>query len=84
VTGPNNYREAGLILTGDPCDYGCPHAGCQHEMASLTRAIAHAIQANTAATVATYGAAMKPADRHEWRKATDEDYAAEQDAEVTR
>ena len=81
MNGPANYREADLILTGDdPCSYGCPHSGCPHEMAALTRAIAHAIQANTAATVATYGAAMKPADRHEWMKATDPDY----DAEVTR
>jgi hypothetical protein len=27
---------------------------------------------------------MRPAGRHEWMKATDPDYAAEQDAEVIR
>ena len=83
MTGPDSYREATLLLENS-CDYGCPHAGCQHEMANLTRAIAHAIQANTAATIDIAGAGMKPADLHEWRKATDEDYAAECAAEVTR
>lgn len=83
MTGPSNYREANALLENG-CDYGCPHAGCQHEMAYIARAIVHAIQANTAATIDTYSAAMKPADLHEWRKATDEDYAAECAAEVTR
>ena len=58
--------------------------GCEHEMAAIGRAIAYAIQANTAATIDIAGAAMKPADLHEWMKATDEDYAAGQAAEVTR
>jgi hypothetical protein len=53
-------------------------------MAYLTRAIAYAIQANTASAIDIAGDGMKPADRHEWRKATDEDYAAECAAEVTR
>jgi hypothetical protein len=83
MTGPTNYREAEALLDNG-CDYGCPHAGCQHEMAYLTRAIVHAIQANTAATIDIAGAGMKPADLHEWMKAIDPDYAAEQAAEATR
>jgi len=84
MTGPNNFREAVLITEDSRCDYGCPHTGCPHEMAYLARAQVHAVLALTAATVATYAAAMTPADRHEWRKAIDPDYAAEQAAEVTR
>jgi hypothetical protein len=84
MTGPENYREADLILTGDadPCSYGCPHNGCPHEMAMIGRAIAHGLLALAATQVD--GAVMHPADRHEWLKATDPDYAAEQAAEVIR
>jgi hypothetical protein len=42
----------------------------------------HATLALAAATLVRSG--LTPADRHEWLKATDPDYAAEQDAEVTR
>ena len=40
MTGPEHWREADLILTGDadPCSYGCPHNGCPHEMAMIARA----------------------------------------------
>jgi hypothetical protein len=84
MTGPENDREADLILTGnaDPCSYGCPHNGCQHEMAMIARAQVHAALALTAATLIRSG--LTPADRHEWMKAIDPEYAAEQDAEVTR
>jgi hypothetical protein len=82
MNGPQNFREADLILTADPCSYGCPHTGCPHEMAAIGRAIAHSLQANTAAVMTRSG--LTPADRHEWLKATDPDYAAEQAAEVTR
>ena len=32
MTGPEHWREADLILSGDACEYGCPHSGCAHEM----------------------------------------------------
>lgn len=84
MNGPQHWREADLILTGDadPCSYGCPHNGCPHEMAMLTRAQVHATLALTAATMVRSG--LTPADRHEWLKAIDPEYAAEQAAEVTR
>jgi len=83
VNGPAHWREADLILTGDdPCSYGCPHSGCPHEMAMIGRAIAHGLLANTAAVIAANR--LSPADRHEWQKAIDPEYAAEQAAEVTR
>ena len=51
MTGPENYREAVAILTGESCDYGCPHTGCAHEAAYLARAQVHALLALTAAVV---------------------------------
>jgi hypothetical protein len=65
VTGPENYREAATILTGESYDYGCPHTGCAHEAAYLARAKVHALLALTAAVVA--GARMCPADRAGWQ-----------------
>jgi hypothetical protein len=82
MNGPQNYREADLILDGDRCSYGCPHTGCEHEMATLLAALVHSVQALTVATLVRSG--LTPADRLEWLKAIDPDYAAEQDAEVTR
>ena len=76
MNGPENFREADSIITDERCDYGCPHAGCPHEMAYLARAIVHAIQANTAATLVRSG--LTPAGRHEWLKAIDPEYAAGQ------
>ena len=84
MTGPNNYREAVLITEDSRCDYGCPHTGCPHEMAYLARAQVHATLALTAAVITGTARKLQPADRHEWRKAIDPDYAAEQTAEVTR
>jgi hypothetical protein len=84
VNGPDSFREANDILLGDRCSYGCPHTGCKHEMAMIGRAIAHAIQANTAATLARGSLSLTPADWHEWQMAIDPEYAAEQAAEVTR
>jgi hypothetical protein len=69
VTGPEHWREADLIVTQDPCSYGCPHAGCEHEMASLARAQVHATLA-LAAAVADGPAVMRPKDRDEWDRAT--------------
>ena len=70
MTGPEHWREADLILTGDsdPCSYGCPHSGCPHEMAMIARAQVHALLALTEAVVA--GATMRPEDRDEWDRAT--------------
>ena len=82
MSGPAHYREADLILAGDRCDYGCPHTGCQHEMRMIGLAIAHALLALTAATMTRTG--LTPADRHEWQKALDPEYAAECAAEATR
>ena len=84
MTGPNNFREAVLITEDSRCDYGCPHTGCPHEMAYLARAQVHATLALTAAVITGTAHKLQPADRHEWMKATDPDYAAGQDAEVTR
>jgi hypothetical protein len=49
MTGPQHWEEADLIVTGERCDYGCPHAGCEHEMSYLARAQVHAILALAAA-----------------------------------
>jgi hypothetical protein len=84
MTGPNNYREAVLITEDSRCDYGCPHTGCQHEMAYLARAQVHATLALTAAVIAGTADKIMPVIRDEWLKAIDPDYAAEQAAEVTR
>lgn len=48
MDGPQHWKEADLILTGDPCEYGCPHSGCPHEMRLIARAQAHASLAATA------------------------------------
>jgi len=53
-------------------------------MAYLARAQVHATLALTAAVITGTAHRLQPADRHEWLKATDPDYAAEQAAEVTR
>ena len=65
MTGPEHWREADLILTGDadPCSYGCPHTGCPHEMAMIARAQVHATMALAAAT------ALGAGDWEEWDKA---------------
>jgi hypothetical protein len=49
VNGPQHWKEADLILTEDPCEYGCPHAGCAHEMRQIARAQVHATLALAAA-----------------------------------
>jgi hypothetical protein len=68
MTGPEHWREADLIVTGGPCGYGCPHTGCEHEMAQLVRARVHALLALAEARVAN--AVMCPEDRDEWGCAT--------------
>ena len=49
MTGPEHFSEAQQLLA-QGCDYGCPHAGCAHEMAYLARAQVHATLALAAAT----------------------------------
>ena len=68
MTGPEHWREADLILSGDPCEYGCPHSGCAHEMRLIARAQVHALLALAEAYVA--GAVMRPEDRDEWDRVT--------------
>ena len=48
MDGVQHWKESDLILTNDPCSYGCPHSGCPHEMAMIARAQVHAQQAATA------------------------------------
>ena len=64
MTGPEHWEEADLILSGDPCEYGCPHSGCAHEMRQIARAQVHAALALAEAYVA--GATMRTEDRDEW------------------
>jgi hypothetical protein len=71
MTGPENYREATVITENARCDYGCPHAGCPHEMAYLARAQVHATLALTAAVVAGSASVIRPSDRDRWQEAID-------------
>ena len=50
MTGPEHWSEAELLLSQDPCEYGCPHSGCPHERRLIARAQVHAILALAAAT----------------------------------
>ena len=76
MTGPENYREATLILSQDPCEYGCPHSGCPHEMRLIARAQAHATLALAAATALSRFGDMPAQDSDAWL-ATVRDGAAE-------
>ena len=75
MTGPQHWEEADLILSGDPCEYGCPHSGCAHEMRQIARAQVHALLALAEAYVA--GATMRPEDRDEWDRVTGRQLALE-------
>ncbi len=68
MNGPQHWEEADHILSGDSCEYGCPHSGCAHEMRLIARAQVHATLALAEAVVA--GATMRPEDRDEWDYAT--------------
>jgi len=71
MTGPEHWREADLILSQDPCEYGCPHSGCAHEMRAIARAQVHATLAHAAATAdlfALYGQ-VGDESKEAWRKA---------------
>ena len=45
MTPAEHWTEADLILSGDPCEYGCPHSGCAHELRLIARAQVHALLA---------------------------------------
>jgi hypothetical protein len=45
MTPAEHWNEADQILTDEPCEYGCPHSGCPHEMRQLARAQVHAMLA---------------------------------------
>ena len=73
MTGPEHWAEADLILSGDPCEYGCPHGGCQHEMRMIARAQVHVTLALAAATALGGVTLALPPDNHlarEWNRVT--------------
>jgi hypothetical protein len=74
MTGPGHWNEAAQIVTGESCDYGCPHTGCAHELAYLARAQVHATLALAAATIAA--PYMSPAARREWDQVITDDSAS--------
>jgi hypothetical protein len=81
MTGPAHYAKAQQHLAAAASIVA---AGHDDSMSAW-----HQRQAQVHATLALAatqvdGAVMRPAGRHEWMKATDPDYAAEQDAEVIR
>lgn len=63
MTPAGNYREAVLLLQ-DSCEYGCPHAGCGHEMARLARAQVHALMVIAAAAARAAGLDLHADDEH--------------------
>jgi len=71
MNGPQHWEEADRIFSGDPCEYGCPHSGCEHEMRMVARAQAHATLALAAATAlrGTGGRGLPPVDFAEWARA---------------
>jgi hypothetical protein len=81
MTGPEHWREAEHLVTALP-SCACQHSGCWHEQMQIARAQVHATLALAATQVD--GAVMRPADRHEWLKAINPDYCAEQAAEAMR
>ena len=79
MNGPESFTE-GILQLQSGCDYGCPHAGCDHEIAYIARAQVYMTAALVAVTFATGAHRLQPADRHEWLKVIDPEYAAEQAA----
>lgn len=68
MTGPQHWEEANLIVTGEPCSYGCPHTGCEHEMAYLARAQVHATLALAAAVACGHLGEMPARDADAWQQ----------------
>ena len=83
MNGPAHYREAQAHLA---VAEEIETDGDQDSMSAWhqRQAQVHATLALTAVTFAAGAHKLTPADRHEWLTATDPEYAAEQDAEVTR
>ena len=67
MTGPEHWGEAAQILTDDPCEYGCPHSGCPHEMRQLARAQVHATLALAAAVACARLGEMPVWDADAWQ-----------------
>lgn len=67
MTGPEHWKEANLIVTGEPCGYGCPHIGCEHERAYLARAQVHATLALAAAFACARLGEMPARDADAWQ-----------------
>jgi hypothetical protein len=61
MTPAEHWREADLILTGDPCEYSCPHSGCVHEMRMIARAQVHA---TLALGIAVYATVITPDEQY--------------------
>jgi hypothetical protein len=80
VNGPEHYANAESDL--DNAARASDKGRTDDVTYWLGCAQAHATLALAAAVAG--GADLKPADRHEWQKAIDPEYAAEQAAEVTR
>lgn len=67
MTGPEHWEEADVLLTSDPCEYGCPHSGCVHEMRLIARAQVHATLAAAAISAAGLLGQLPAEDASAWR-----------------
>lgn len=81
MNGPSHYREAERQIAPETL-IRCRPGSAEFD-AHIAVAQVHATLALTAATMAR-NMPLMPAGRHEWQKAIDPEYAAEQAAEVTR
>jgi hypothetical protein len=69
MTPGEHWREADLIMSGDPCEYGCPHSGCQDEMRMIARAQVHAVLALAAGPLGiSIGEEVADAPTHQVRR----------------
>jgi hypothetical protein len=84
MTGAEHYREARELLNG-PCGYGCPHAGCDHDVARIAEAQVHATLALAAATaLRDPNTGLPGPDLAEWESAAGAPPAAADDDGVCR
>jgi hypothetical protein len=81
MTGPQHWAKAEEHLAAAAA---IETDGYEDSMSAWHQRQAQAHATLALAATQVDGAVMSPADRHEWLKATDPDYAAEQAAEVTR
>jgi hypothetical protein len=68
MNGPQHWEEADLILSGEACEYGCPHAGCAHEMRMIARAQVHAALALAAAVACSRLGELPARDAGAWQR----------------